>query len=160
MSVTTVGIGEFAIVRGNDEVIRTISLGSCVGIVLLDRVRYVTGLAHVVLPDSDGHGDERKPDAYFADLAIPRLLAEMAKLGSGPKMGPMHLVLIGGGRPGAAATSVFNIGERNVAAVRAALKRVGLQPNAEDVGGAWSRTVIAQLGDVAVTCPDRPPLHL
>lgn len=160
MSITTVGIGEFGVVRGNDEIIRTISLGSCVGIVLIDRVRAVTGLAHVVLPASDTDSDGRKPAAYFADLAIPRLLAEMGKLGSGPKMGPLHVVITGGGRPGAAATSVFNIGERNITAVRAALKRVGLQPNAEDVGGAWSRTVTAQLGDVAVTCPDRAPLHL
>lgn len=158
--ITTVGIGELGVVRGTDATIRTISLGSCVGIIVIDRVRSVTGLAHVVLPTGDVDSDGRKPAAYFADLAIPRLLAEMGKLGSGPKMGPLHLVLVGGGRPGAAATSVFNIGERNTAAVRTALQRLGLKPNAEDVGGAWSRTVTSHAGAITITSPDRAPLHL
>lgn len=160
MSTITVGIGELAAASGFDSVLRTISLGSCVAVVVVDRVRGVTGLAHVVLPQSDDVTQGCKPAGYFADLAVPRLMVELGKWGAGRRMGPLHVLLIGGGRPGGNTSSVFNIGARNVAAARLALESIGLVPSVEDIGGAWSRTVTATVGSVVVTCPDRPPLHL
>lgn len=159
MIVENVGIGELAVVRGEDRGLRTLSLGSCVAIVLVDRVRSVIGLAHAVLPVADDDARERRPAGYFIDLAVPLLLTGMVRHGSGPRMGPLHVALVGGGRPGGAST-VFNIGERNVAAARSLLKRFGITPTVEDVGGHFSRTVTADRGGVAVTCPDRPTLQL
>lgn len=155
----TVGIGDYAVVRGEQETVRTLSLGSCVAIVLIDRVRSVIALAHVVLPESDEQADS-KPAGYYADIAVPLLLTDMMRNGSGPRMGPMHVALIGGGRPGGGGSSVFNIGERNTEAARKALRRFGITPTVEDVGGPWSRTVVVDRAGIQVTCPDREPRQL
>ncbi|MBX7080976.1 MAG: chemotaxis protein CheD [Nannocystaceae bacterium] len=160
MTPLNVGIGELAVVRGEDKSLRTLSLGSCVAIVVVDRVRAVLGLAHVVLPAVDDDARERRPVAYFTDVGVPLLLTELLRNGSGPRMGPLHIALVGGGRPGGGGATVFNIGERNVAAARHALKRFGLTPAVEDVGGPWSRTVTVDRGHIVVTCPDRAPLEL
>lgn len=162
MTVTTthVGIGELTVVRGEGATLRTHSLGSCVAVVLVDRVRSVVGMAHVVLPTGDDQSRPAKPTGYFADSAIRALFDEMAKNGSGPKMGPLHVVVIGGGSAGRTTASVFNIGDRNLAAVRAELVRAKVIPAVEDTGGAWSRTVTASVREIVITCPDRSPLHL
>lgn len=160
MTVQIVGIGELAVVRGDDQALRTLSLGSCVAIVLVDRARSVIGLAHAVLPVADDDARDRRPAAYFIDLAVPLLLTGMMRHGSGPRMGPLHIALVGGGRPGGATTSVFNIGDRNTAAARSVLRHFGVTATIEDVGGHFSRTVTADRFGVAVTCPDRPALQL
>lgn len=160
MTPGTVGIGELCVAQGPDATLRTFSLGSCVAVVVVDRVRAVIGLAHVVLPDGDDHGRERKPAAYYADSAVRNLVAGMAKSGSGPRMGPLHVVVIGGGTAGRSSGGVFNIGARNVSAVRGALAALNVGTAAEDVGGAWSRTVLVTTREIVVTCPDRSTLYL
>lgn len=160
MIVENVGIGELAVVRGDDRALRTLSLGSCVAIVVVDRARSVIGLAHAVLPVADDDTRERRPAGYFIDIAVPLLLTGLMRHGSGPRMGPLHVALVGGGRPGGGTSSVFNIGDRNVAAARSVLKRFAITATVEDVGGHWSRTVVADRVGVSVTCPDRPALQL
>jgi chemotaxis protein CheD len=157
---SVVGIGELSVARGDDATLRTYSLGSCVAVVVVDRVRSVIGLAHVVLPESDPDARARMPEAYFADVAVKTLLDGLAHNGSGPRMGPLHVVLVGGGTAGRTGGGVFNIGARNVDAVRRALTELRVGVVAEDVGGAWSRTVLVTPRDIVVTCPDRPSLHL
>lgn len=161
MSVKLVGIGELAVTAGVGEGLRTVALGSCVGIVAHDRVRRVLGLAHVVLPSSEPSEVARKPAAYFADLAVARLLEALRARGSGPRLGPLHVVLVGGSRPGGL-RSAFNIGERNVVATRAALRERGLVVAGEDTGGVHSRNVLvwADDGVVQITSPDRDPVAL
>ena len=56
-------------------------LGSCVGIILRDPERGVSGLAHVMLPAR--HRDDDATGKY-ADTAIPALLARLAKAGAAP----------------------------------------------------------------------------
>lgn len=73
-----VRMGELATVRGSSGVLCTVGLGSCVGVALLDRVRRVAGLAHVVLPAADGRED---PGGKFADTAVPALLRRVTANG-------------------------------------------------------------------------------
>ena len=55
MSDTMVRMGELAASKTAGDMLVTLGLGSCIGLVLLDRRMGVAGLAHVVLPDSGGH---------------------------------------------------------------------------------------------------------
>ncbi len=61
------------------------TLGSCVGVVLHDPARRITGLAHIMLPNRLGSDPKI---GKFADTAIPRLLQELQALGIRP--GPIY----------------------------------------------------------------------
>ena len=50
-----VRMGELAASKTAGDMLVTLGLGSCIGLVLLDRRMGVAGLAHVVLPESGGH---------------------------------------------------------------------------------------------------------
>ena len=54
-AIVSVAIGQWAVATAPAK-IRTL-LGSCVGVVLHDRVARLGGLAHIVLPDSRGATD-------------------------------------------------------------------------------------------------------
>jgi len=135
-------MGELAAERG-DGVLCTIGLGSCVGVALLDDERAVAALAHVVLPDAAAHRGERAalPAGRFADTAVPLLVERAATLGAARRR--LRAVLVGGASMFALrrAAGEPDVGERNVAAVRDALRRIGIPVAAEDVGGAHGRTV-------------------
>ncbi|GAB1483918.1 hypothetical protein MASR2M78_27350 [Treponema sp.] len=52
MGVLNVGIGEWAVSKSIDDVIKTYALGSCVAVIIYDAKAKVGGLIHVALPDS------------------------------------------------------------------------------------------------------------
>lgn len=133
-----VRMGELATVRGAGGVLCTIGLGSCVGVALLDRVRRVAGLAHVVLPAADGRAD---PGGKFADTAVPALLRRVTA--SGGHRPRLEAVVVGGARmfPPRRGGPAVEIGDRNVAAVRQALDEAGIPVVDDDVGGSRGRTL-------------------
>ena len=74
-----VGIADYAICKAPDMV-TTIGLGSCVGVVIYDQMTKTCGLIHVMLPDSTRiRANSNK--AKFADTGIPLLLEELKKKG-------------------------------------------------------------------------------
>ena len=82
MSVIYVGVGEYAVSKTPGDIIKTMALGSCVGVIILDPIKNAVGLLHVALPDSSINKrrvDERP--GMFADTGIPKLLHQMAGLG-------------------------------------------------------------------------------
>ena len=88
----------------------------------------------------------------FADTGIPVLLQEMERLGC--SIGDMVIKIAGGASvmdPGA----TFEIGKRNILAVKKTLWRYRLGPVAEDVGDVISRTmsVSVDTGIVTVSSP-------
>jgi chemotaxis protein CheD len=145
--VTTlrVKVADFAVGRDGDTVIATVGLGSCVAIALYDPATRVGGLAHVLLP-SESMARDRTNRAKFPSAAVPMLLAEMKGLGCNGGVGAR---LVGGASMFASLlpTGGINIGERNVAASRAALAAAGLPVLAEDVGGDYGRSVYFHLAD-------------
>ncbi|MGH2928188.1 MAG: chemotaxis protein CheD, partial [Solirubrobacteraceae bacterium] len=66
-------------------------LGSCIGVAIVDRSAGIAGLAHVVLPDSDG---KRHQPGKFADTAIPGLISRMRAAGAVPRR--LEAVIVGG----------------------------------------------------------------
>jgi chemotaxis protein CheD len=138
-----VRMGELAATAVPGEVLVSIGLGSCVGLVLVDARRSVVGLAHVMLPASTAaHG----PEAKFADLAVERLAQRVRDTGARR----MEAVLVGGAQM-FALNGASNIGLRNEAAVRAELERLRIPIRAAATGGEKGRTVRVHVEGARVT---------
>ena len=137
----------------------TLGLGSCVAIALHDADAGVGGLAHVLLPTRDTARDGSNA-AKFAETAVPSLLAEMRALGAG---GRVVARLAGGATMFAAlAAPGAQLGDRDVAAARAALALAGVPVVGEDVGGDYGRSVLLDLdrGRMIVRALARADVHL
>jgi chemotaxis protein CheD len=134
--VVTVKMGELDVVKDESR-LKTV-LGSCVGVILRDPGRRVSGLAHVILPARQ-RGDTA--GGKYADTAIPALVARI--VGSGGRQRFLEALLVGGAQmfpQGAAA--IASIGEQNVHAARGILGRLSIPVVFEDTGGQAGRRVI------------------
>lgn len=131
-------------VEGGEAMIVTLGLGSCVACVLYDPVARVGGLAHVLLP-SHTLARDRNNHAKFPETAVPLLLGEMKKLGAVPER--VRARLIGGASMFAnlVAPGVAMMGERNVIAMKEALKVARIPVVAEDTGKGYGRSVYFHL---------------
>ena len=144
-----VGIADLNVVLDPGKIM-TIGLGSCIGIVLYDRVKKVAGLSHIMLPDSTQFKSVTNP-MKFADLAIPMLIEKMEKQGANKRN---FVAKIAGG------ASMFNftdksiisdIGKRNSDSVKEILKKEGIPIVAEETGGDKGRTMIVSATNGLVT---------
>ncbi|AIG97917.1 Chemotaxis protein, stimulates methylation of MCP protein [Archaeoglobus fulgidus DSM 8774] len=130
-----VGIGEFRVAKG--AVLKTIGLGSCVGIALYDPKLKLGGLAHVMLPQSN-NGTKRS--ANYADQAIEMMTEAMERLGSDRKR--IVAKMAGGAQIFKHMTmDMLRIGDRNAEAIRTILRDYGIRIVSEDLGGDEGRTV-------------------
>ena len=133
--VVNVKMSEMDVVT-DGKMLKTI-LGSCVGIILHDPARRVSGLAHVMLPRR--HKSDTTIGKY-ADTAVPALLSLLTGKGSRPAS--LRALLIGGAQMfplGNAALA--SIGDQNVAAAREALQELKVPIVYEDTGGTSGRSV-------------------
>lgn len=157
MSQIVLGIGDLGASNTPGGVVKTFALGSCVGVVMLDPKSRTVGMAHVALPDSRINPEKMKErPGYFADTAVPLLLKEMVRLGA-PAGGRGMIVKLAGGASIMDPNDTFNIGKRNVLAIKKALWALGMGAMAEDVGGNYSRTlaVAVNTGEIVISCPGR-----
>ncbi|MFH7319960.1 chemotaxis protein CheD [Desulfurivibrio sp. D14AmB] len=153
-----VGVGEFAVSANPGEKIKTFALGSCVAVIFLHRPSRSVGLIHVALPDSAISPDiAAKRPGYFADTGISAILKDMATLtgtGTGNGLARGMVVKMAGGANVMDSNNTFNIGKRNILALKKILWPLGMGPTAEDVGGGFSRTVTVGVasGRVMISC--------
>lgn len=137
MANFTVGIGDLKVCRVPDVLV-TYALGSCVGICLVDSQAGVGGLSHIMLPDSTSGVNGSAMPMRFADTAIPMLIRQMEQLGASKAR--IKAKIAGGATMFATASDKFNIGERNVAAVKRILMSNRIPILAEDTGLDYGRT--------------------
>jgi chemotaxis protein CheD len=143
---TMVRMGEMAVSRDPGHVLVSLGLGSCIGLALVDSRSGVAGLAHVVLPDSSGRADKL---GRFADKAVPELLSQVERLGAvRPRV---KAVLVGGASMFAIGSAGLDVGPRNEAAVRDALKALRVQIAATETGGDRGRTIRVSVESGRVT---------
>ena len=152
-----VGIGEYDASTEPDKRLKTMALGSCVAVVMLDPVMRCVGMIHMALPESglDSRRARELP-GYFVDSGIPALLAAMAQHGC-TGVGRGWIIKLVGGANIADPDRNFNIGKRNVLAVKKALWERKLVIKSEDIGKHYSRTVSVDIatGYVTVSSPGR-----
>lgn len=135
-----VGIGQMAVSRDPDEALVAYGLGSCIGMAVYDPLSKVAGMVHVLLPASEGREPDEREPARYADIAVARLMAAMQQAGA--LRGRLEVKIAGGAAVlGRANAEKFKIGERNAEAILDQLRRLGLRPVAQDVGGTQGRTL-------------------
>ncbi len=115
------------------------TVGSCVGVVLHDPARRITGLAHIMLPNKLA-GDPKI--GKFADTAIPRLLRELKTLGM--RQERLEVYVAGGSNMFMSCTDkrLTLIGDKNVQEVKRILEELGIPILFEDTGGGYGRTLL------------------
>lgn len=159
-SSISVGLGEMKVLKNTDSTLACLGLGSCVGVAAWDPVARVAGMAHVVLPSSQG----RRPDsgAKYADRAIPKLIQEVGAQGA---LKSRLVIKIAGGAQMALSSAndpIFKIGEQNVTAVLEAIDRESLRVEVKETGGNRGRTLRlnAASGETQVSVAGEPPRKL
>lgn len=155
MSKLIIGIGEAAASKNSEDEIKTFALGSCVAVVMLDPKTRIAGMIHIALPESKIDLEKSKIlPGYFADTGIPYLLKLMRDQGSTPHTG--YITKIAGGANVMDTNDHFQIGKRNVTAIKKLLWDQNLPVLAEDVGGNSSRTISVELktGKVILSSAD------
>ena len=147
MAETMVRMGELVATATAGDVLVSLGLGSCIGLALLDRRVGVAGLAHVVLPDSDGH--KASNQFKFADQAVPELIERVIGLGGRPSR--LEAVLVGGASMFAVTGSSLEVGQRNEAAVRELLAAKHIPVLAAATGGKKGRTIRVDAATSGIT---------
>lgn len=151
--VVRVGVGDLYASARAADVLTSYALGSCVGLVVHDAVAKIGGLAHVQLPEC------RRPQPLdtdgifaYADFAVPELLARVYSMGATRQR--LRVVLVGGALL-ADPDAYFQVGRKNILALRRHLWTHGLIPAREDVGGHHWRTLHVHIGSgrILVTSP-------
>lgn len=155
MKPIMVGIGQIATSRTPGDVIQTMALGSCVGVLVLTTIPRTISLLHFALPDSrKSNGKAEKLPGYFADTGLKMLFINLKKIGVNHLKSQILIKLIGGANV-LKGNDVFNVGKRNVLSARKLLFKNRYKIIAEDVGGHISRTVKIEFdtGKVFVSNP-------
>ena len=136
----SIGISDWKVCKSPDVLV-TYALGSCVGTCLYDKDTGIAGLSHIMLPDSTAitAGPEGVNRMKFADTAIDDMLKKMISMGAARSR--ITAKIAGGAVMFATNNDKFNIGERNVKAVKEALARLRIPIIASDTGLNFGRTV-------------------
>lgn len=138
------------------------ALGSCVGLMLIDRVARAVGMVHVALPESDSDIERALAEpGRYADTGVPALIRAMQRQGG--SQGPHSCeAKIAGGACVLGDHGLFNIGVRNAEAVLTQCRLHGLKVTGRDIGGGHSRTVVIDVDHlrVVLTSPAREPWEI
>jgi chemotaxis protein CheD len=142
---TIVRVAEWAAERG-DGVLVTLGLGSCVAIMLHDPRAGVGAMAHVLLPSRHLSRDTSHP-AKFPETAVPFLIERLCEIGADRRR---LIAKIAGGASMFAQLMMpgsVQMGDRNVAAARQALRIAAIPLSGEAVGGGSGRSVYMTVAD-------------
>lgn len=144
-------------VCSSPDALTTLGLGSCVGVALYDSVKKISGMIHVMLPDSTKIKNNENV-AKFADTGIEALIDRMISMGASRNR---LVAKIAGGAQMFAFNSnndMLRIGERNVEASKAKLSSLGIKIIAEDTGLNYGRTIefYAETGELYVKSVGKP----
>ncbi len=150
-----VGISDMKVSNNPDDVLITYSLGSCIGVTIWDPEVRTGGLLHYLLPDSNINKEKAKKNPFiFSDSGVPLLFREAYKFGARKKR---MIVKVAGGAHVLDNNDFFDIGKRNVLALRKIFWRNNVIVAGSDIGGAISRTIFFNIktGVTLVKMPGR-----
>ncbi len=139
MATKIVKTGDIVLSNNPDDVLKTFALGPCIALAVYEPEKRVAGLLHIALPDSTINPSLSigRP-GYFVDTAIPKLLARLIAYNCLPED---LIIKLAGGSNILDQGRIFDIGDRNITAVRSLLQQYNLRIAAKDVGGSRPRTV-------------------
>lgn len=137
--VIRVGMADLNVAMSPDVLI-TLGLGSCVGVVIYDPIRKIGGMLHAMLPVADEMRDISNL-AKFADTGINKLVNDLKNKGA---MQVRMVAKIAGGAQMFAFSQnndLLKIGLRNVVSSKEVLNKLKIPVIAEDTGGNFGRTI-------------------
>ncbi|CAB1062519.1 hypothetical protein D1BOALGB6SA_7296 [Olavius sp. associated proteobacterium Delta 1] len=143
--MTAVNCSEMKISTNPVETLVAFSIGSGMGVTAHDPVCGVGGILNFMLPDSssaNGVNPERVP-FMFADTGIPAFLEALYAQDAQP--GRLKVVIAGGAHILDQANA-YNIGLKNIEALKARFNAYNLRIHHENTGGSNSRTLSLEIG--------------
>lgn len=138
--IILVGMADLNVCK-SPKALKTIALGSCVGVILYDSFNKVGGLAHIMLPDSTLIANNENK-AKFVDTGIETMINLLvskynvnkrrlkAKIAGGAQMFNFNTQ-----------NEALKIGDRNIEATRHNLAMHRIPIVSEDVGKNYGRTI-------------------
>lgn len=159
MATINVGISDLNVGKDTD-VLATYALGSCVGICLYDEGRRLAGLAHIMLPWSKDASNPSDNMRRYADTGINELISKMCAQGT--SVSRLTAKIAGGAQMFTTNSAIFNIGERNVEAVKKVLQTYRIPIIAEQTGSNFGRTVFfySETGIMEIRAAMKPTVQL
>lgn len=151
--IVEVKMGGLEIVTGEKGELKTF-VGSCVAICLFDISAKIAAMAHVMLPKKGNDKNYAKGImGKYADEAFGHMMKNMVSMGADHKR--IQAKIAGGAAifSHESEPSMFNIGSRNVAAIKQILQENGIILVSEDTGANFGRWVKFSLssGEMTVT---------
>lgn len=148
-NILVVGIADMKVCDDPEKTLVTYSLGSCVGVAVYDPVVRVGGMLHAMLPEATGDHYEKGFNPFkFIDTGVPLLFKETYKYGAVKSR--LEISVVGGAHI-LDDSGFFNIGKRNLAALRKIFWKNGVMIDREHVEGVISRTVRLEMATGRVT---------
>lgn len=150
-----VGIGEYCISKNRGDVIKTFALASCVAVAVYDPGVYTAGLAHIALPSAGISlmDNDTKP-CYYATIGVPllinRMISEYGCLKS------RLIVELFGGAKSTNNQDIFNIGRKNIQAIKLILDSMELKYINRETGNIYSRTLELDIASGKITIIRQP----
>ncbi len=141
-SFVKVGMADLNVTTDSNGILKTVGLGSCVGLTLYDDERRVAGMVHVMLPSSEIAREGDVNLAKYADTSIPELIRRMTLFGASTHR--IVAKMAGGAQMFSFSglnDSTMRIGPRNVDSCKEMLKKFSIPLLAEDTGGNYGRTI-------------------
>lgn len=156
-----VGLAEIHVLKGPGT-FTCDGLGCCIGVCALDPVANIAGCAHIPLPKSDPRKAVDRP-GKFVDTSLPELITMMERLGADRER--LKFALVGAAKmfgESGESPHPFDLGDRNVSAVEAALSKLGCRDSGRDVGGVGAKilTFEAETGMVQAAPKGSRPSHV
>lgn len=135
----------------------SLGLGSCIGVAIYDPSIKIGGLIHILLPTCAGFENGNHSRTKFADSGIAELVDALVKAGASRIR--MKAKMAGGASMFITknASSIHEIGKRNIQSGRDTLKRLGIELVAHDTGGNKGRTIIFDIstGQLTIKTADK-----
>lgn len=137
-------IGEIVVAEA-PAILKT-TLGSCVAVILYDKINKIGSMIHIMFPDSKG-GYVAKP-GKFADTGVPLLLEKTLKAGA--QKNNLTTYIVGGNYLTESRIEVngvsFNVGKSNIDAVKMALKKEDISFIEKDIQRDTGTVAIFNVG--------------
>lgn len=136
--MVNVGISDMKIVKKPERLIS--SLGSCVGICIIDKEAQIAGMVHIML--SYNKNNDKTKIFKYADTGIAEMVIQMEKMGGVKSR--MIAKIAGGSKMFdiKGSSTIGSIGEKNIAAAKDTLQKLKIKLIAQDVGQNYGRTII------------------
>ena len=147
-----VGVADVKVSSDVSERLVTYALGSCLGVSVYDPFARVGGLLHVMLPTGSIDPEKMLQNpSMFVDSGVPALFKECYKFGARKER--MIVKVAGGSHTGSTdEDDKYQIGKRNLLALRRLLWKNGVMLHAQETGGVQiSRTMWLDVGTGEVT---------